>query len=51
MGGPTTLNTTGSRSFFATESGLISHCTGTAVLANFTDANEATIDAAPTACD
>ena len=48
---PTTLNTTGTRSFQTDESGLISHCTGTAILANFTDGNEATIDAAPTACD
>ncbi len=48
---PATLNTTGTRSFFASETGLISHCTGTATLANFTDGNEATIDAAPTACD
>lgn len=48
---PQTLNTTGTRSFFANETGLISHCNGTAVLANFTDANEATIDAQANACD
>jgi prepilin-type N-terminal cleavage/methylation domain-containing protein len=48
---PQTLNTTGTRSFWATETGLISHCNGTAVAANFTDGNEATIDAQATACD
>ena len=48
---PVTLNTTGTRSFYVTEAGVISHCTGTAILANFTDNNEATIDQPPTACD
>jgi prepilin-type N-terminal cleavage/methylation domain-containing protein len=48
---PQTLGTTGTRSFFASQTGLVNHCTGTAVLAHFTDGNEATIDAAPTACD
>jgi prepilin-type N-terminal cleavage/methylation domain-containing protein len=48
---PQTLNTTGTRSFFANETGLISHCTGTGTRAHFTDGNEATIDQQPTACD
>ena len=48
---PSTLNTTGTRSFHADQSGLTSHCTGSAVLADFTDGDEATIDAAPTVCD
>ena len=48
---PQTLNTTGTRSFYADESGLISHCTGSAAVANFRDLNEATIDTQATACD
>jgi len=48
---PVTLNATGTRSFFTSEAGVLNHCTGTATLANFTDGNEATIDAVPTACD
>ena len=43
---PTTLNTTGTRSFLATESGLIRHCVGTGTAANM--ATNATIDQAPT---
>lgn len=45
---PTTLNTTGTRSFLATEAGLIRHCTGTGTEAGMAAA--ATIDAAPAAC-
>jgi len=48
---PTTLGTTGTRSFFADQSGEIVHCTGTATLAHFTDNDEAGISAIPTACD
>lgn len=48
---PDALGTTGTRSFFGSEAGTVSHCTGTATLAHFTDGNEATIDAPPTACD
>ena len=49
---PQTLNTTGTRSFVANESGLIRHCTGTGVAANMLDATPApTIDAPVAACD
>ena len=51
LGTPQTLGTTGTRSFFASETGLISHCTGTGTVVNFTDGNEATIEGAPSACD
>jgi prepilin-type N-terminal cleavage/methylation domain-containing protein len=40
---PQTLNTTGSRSFYATEAGLVRHCLGTGTFANMVD--EPTIDA------
>jgi len=46
---PQTLGTTGTRSFYADQTGLVRHCTGTATLAQAAD--ESTIDAAPTACD
>lgn len=45
---PTTLGTTGSRSFLATQTGLIRHCTGTGTAGNMTA--DSTIDAAPGAC-
>ena len=45
QGTPLTVNNTGTRSFFANETGLIRHCTGTT--ATVTDP---TIDAAPVAC-
>ena len=49
---PTTLNRTGTRSFVASETGLIRHCTGTGVAANMLDATPApTIDAPVVACD
>lgn len=48
---PATLGTTGSRSFYADQTGLIEHCTGSAALADFTDDDEGTLDAVPTACD
>ena len=49
---PDTLGTTGTRSFVATEAGLIRHCTGTGTAANMTDATPApTIDAPVVACD
>ena len=43
---PATLGTTGTRSFFANETGLIRHCQGTGTVGNGT--TWATIDAAPT---
>ena len=46
---PVTLNTTGTRSFYADQTGLIRHCTGTATAAQAAD--ESTIDAQPSACD
>ena len=46
---PQTLNTTGTRSFFADQTGLISHCVGTGTVAQF-QAGESTIDAQPSAC-
>lgn len=49
---PDAVGTTGTRSFLATESGLIRHCTGTGVAVNMTDASPApTIDASVVACD
>ena len=42
---PATLNTTGTRSFFADETGLIRHCTGTTATVA-----DPTIDVAPVAC-
>jgi len=48
---PTVLGSTGSRSFYADESGLIAHCNGVATVAHFTDNDEQTIDAIPTDCD
>ena len=43
---PATLGTTGTRSFFANETGLIRHCLGTGTVGN--GPTWATIDAAPT---
>lgn len=48
---PATLGTTGSRSFYADQSGLIEHCLGAAVIGDFSDGDEGTLDAVPTACD
>jgi type II secretory pathway pseudopilin PulG len=48
---PEDLGTTGSRSFYADQSGLISHCLGDAVLADFTDNDEETLDGVPDDCD
>ena len=49
---PQTLNTTGTRSFVANETGLVRHCTGTGIAANMLDATPApTIDAQVAACD
>jgi hypothetical protein len=49
---PATLGTTGTRSFAATETGLVRHCTGTGTAVAMTDATPApTIDAAVVACD
>ncbi len=45
---PTTLGTTGTRSFYADQSGLIRHCIGTGTAAQLV--TESTLDAAPTAC-
>jgi len=46
---PQTLNTTGTRTFFANETGLISHCTGTGTQAQFR-AGESSIDQTPSTC-
>ena len=43
---PVTLNTTGTRSFFANESGAVRHCVGTGTAGG--GPNWATLDAAPT---
>ena len=49
---PDVLGTTGTRSFVATESGLVRHCLGTGTAANMTDVTPApTIDAPPINCD
>jgi prepilin-type N-terminal cleavage/methylation domain-containing protein len=45
---PVTLGTTGSRSFLATETGLLRHCLGTGTAAGMAADN--TIDAAPVDC-
>lgn len=44
-GNPQTLNTTGTRSFFLDETGLVRHCTGTGATVA-----DPTIDQAPVAC-
>ncbi|MBI2885277.1 MAG: prepilin-type N-terminal cleavage/methylation domain-containing protein [Candidatus Omnitrophica bacterium] len=46
---PQTLGTTGTRSFYTDQSGVLRHCTGTGTVANIAD--ESTVDTAPTACD
>ena len=46
---PQTLNTTGTRSLYADETGLILHCLGTGTVAQF-QAGESTLDAQPSAC-
>ena len=48
---PDILDTTGTRSFFADQSGLILHGVGGAVRADFTDGDESTVVALPTDCD
>jgi prepilin-type N-terminal cleavage/methylation domain-containing protein len=48
---PSTLGTTGTRSFYADQTGLIEHCLGTGVLGDFTDDDEQTLDGVPTDCD
>ncbi|MBI3321081.1 MAG: prepilin-type N-terminal cleavage/methylation domain-containing protein [Candidatus Omnitrophica bacterium] len=49
---PTGVGTTGTRTFVATQTGLIRHCTGTGTAVNMTDATPApTIDAPVALCD